>query len=87
MARTMLASANMPLYMWTEALRTAVLIRNRIPLARFQDKTPYKIWTGRKPDVSMLRIFGSKAYKLIDTNRPKFSKKSVSTILVGYEPG
>jgi len=35
----------------------------------------------------MLRIFGSKAYKLIDTNRSKFSKKSLATILVGYEPG
>jgi len=43
MARTMLASANMPLYMWAEASRTAALIRNRIPLARLKGKTPYEV--------------------------------------------
>ncbi|CAL1672269.1 unnamed protein product [Lasius platythorax] len=87
MARTMLVSANMPLYMWAEASRTAALIRNRIPLARLRGRTPYEVWTGRKSDMSMLRIFGSKAYNLIDTDRSKFSKKSLATILVDYEPG
>ncbi|KAG7199860.1 hypothetical protein KM043_014309 [Ampulex compressa] len=29
----------------------------------------------------------SKAYKLIDAERLKFSKKSLETVLIGYEPG
>lgn len=88
MARSMLAAANLPRSLWSEAVRTAAHIRNRVPLARLNGKTPIEIWTNKKPDVSHLRIFGSCAYMHIDeTQRKKFDNKSREMVLVGYAPG
>ncbi|GKA64215.1 putative zinc finger, CCHC-type containing protein [Tanacetum coccineum] len=47
MVRSMLANSNLPEFLWTEALKTAVHILNRVP-SKSVPKTPYEIWTGRK---------------------------------------
>lgn len=66
MARCMLAAADLPLTLWAEAARTATHIKNRVPLKRLDGRTPIEIWTNKQPNVGYFRIFGSKAYKLID---------------------
>lgn len=87
-ARMLLAAANLPLSLWAESSRTAAIIRNRIPLDRLNGKTPWEIFTGEKPDVSFLHIYGSDAYSHIeDQIRGKFDKKSKKLVFVGYEPG
>ncbi|KAJ3644147.1 hypothetical protein Zmor_026819 [Zophobas morio] len=86
MVRCQLASGNLPQGLWAEMIRNGAHIRNRIPRARLEGKTPYELWTGRKPDLSHLRKIGSTAYALIDeSKRSKFEKKSERLILVGYE--
>jgi hypothetical protein len=40
----------------------AVHIRNLSPTSALPNVVPYEAWTGRKPDVSHLRVFGSVAY-------------------------
>lgn len=88
MARSMLAAANLPRSLWNEAVRTAAHIRNRVPLARLNGKTPFEAWTGEKPDVSHLHIFGSRAYMHIDeTQRKKLENKSKEMVFVGYALG
>jgi len=58
-----------------------------LPLKRLKGKTPAELWTGKKPNVEMLRIYGSKAYVHINEQfRSKFESKSKQMILVGYEP-
>src|ERR1700742_1727402 len=62
MVRCMLHSSGMDLRYWGEAFMYAVHIRNLSPTRRLPDRVPIHAWTGSKPDVSHLRIFGSTAY-------------------------
>jgi deoxyuridine 5'-triphosphate nucleotidohydrolase len=59
MMRCMLHSANLGPEYWTYALTQAVYIKNRIP-HKSLNMTPFQAFTGRKPDLSRLRIFGSR---------------------------
>lgn len=44
--------------------------------------TPYEAWTGRKPTVNHLKVFGSVAYVLINSQeRKKLDDKSLKCIL------
>ena len=58
MMRCMLHSANLGPEYWTYALSQAVYIKNRIP-HKSLNMTPFQAITGRKLDLSHLRIFGS----------------------------
>ncbi|KAK9679591.1 GAG-pre-integrase domain [Popillia japonica] len=50
------------------------------------DKTPFEAWTGRKPDLEHIRVFGSVAYTHVpDQRRSKLDVKSRKLILVGYD--
>lgn len=85
MARAMLTGADLPRGLWAEAVTTAAKIRNCIPLKRLNNKTPQEAFTGHKPDIGHLRIYGSKAYVLINEGkRSKFDPKSEEMRLVGY---
>ncbi|KAD6454719.1 hypothetical protein E3N88_09425 [Mikania micrantha] len=44
MVRSMLANCNLSGFLWTEALKTAVHILNRVP-SKSASKTPFEIWT------------------------------------------
>ncbi|GJU71726.1 putative zinc finger, CCHC-type containing protein [Tanacetum coccineum] len=55
MVRSMLANSKLPEFLWTEALRTAVHILNRVP-SKSVLKTPYEIWTRRKPSLRYLQV-------------------------------
>ncbi|KAJ3485148.1 hypothetical protein NLI96_g5163 [Meripilus lineatus] len=62
MVRSMLHSAKMDLRYWGEAFTYAIHIRNVTFTSALKDKVPDHAWTGRKPDISHLRIFGSVGY-------------------------
>ena len=59
---SMLADAKLPHKFWAEALSTAAYLRNRSPTIAVEDMTPFEAWTGVKPDVKHLRVFGYTAY-------------------------
>lgn len=84
--RTNLIAPGLPLTLWSEIAKTVAYLRNRIPLKRFDGRTPYEAFTGNKPDISHLRVLSSTAYVLIDKQqRKKLDRKSKRTF--GYEPG
>ena len=56
--RSMLADARLPHRFWAEALSTAVYLRNRSPTTAVEGKTSFEAWTGQKPNVERLRVFG-----------------------------
>lgn len=92
-ARTMVHDANLSKSFWSEALYTAVYTTNRSPTRafRFDDdrryKTPAELWSGKKPDISKLRIFGCTAYSHIPKEfRKKLDSKTTKLIMVGYAP-
>lgn len=87
MARSMLAGADLSLALVAEACKAAALIRNMLPLKRLTGITPAELWYGKKPNIEMLRIYGSKAYAHVKEQfRSKFEQKSKQVLLVGYEP-
>jgi hypothetical protein len=49
-------------------------------------KTSYELLTGKKPNVSYFRVFGSKCFILIKRGRSsKFAPKAVEGLLLGYD--
>lgn len=81
--RALLFDANMPKYLWGEALFTAVYLLNRTSTST-KNRTPYELWNNRKPDLSNLRIFGSKVYCKINSHLGKLDRRCVIGVLVGY---
>ncbi|MCF8701902.1 DDE-type integrase/transposase/recombinase, partial [Corynebacterium sp. MC-10] len=86
MARSMLKSKNLPKEFWAEAVACAVYLLNRSPTRSVWGKTPQESWSGRKPGISHLRVFGSKAYAHVpDETRSKLDDKSKAFIFIGYD--
>jgi transposase InsO family protein len=86
MARCMLKGKDLPKNLWGEAVNTAAYVLNRCPTKKLKDNTPEELWTGHKPSVKHLRIFGSICFRHIpDEKRRKLDDKSEKLILVGYD--
>ena len=82
----MLADSELPKQFWAEALSTATYLYNRSPTNAVQDKTPYEAWTGNKPNVSHLCIYGCDAYAHVPKDeRSKLDSKTRRSIFPGYE--
>jgi transposase InsO family protein len=86
MARTMIDESKTPDRFWVEAINTACYSINRLYLHRILKKTSYELLTGKKPNVSYFRVFGSKCFILIKRGRKsKFAPKAVEGFLLGYD--
>jgi hypothetical protein len=84
-ARAMMHDQNLPLSLWAEAASTAVYIQNRCPHKVLDAKTPEEVFTGSKPSVEHLRIFGSPVYIHIPKEkRTKLEPSGKKGIFVGY---
>ncbi|GFT80207.1 copia protein [Nephila pilipes] len=60
-------------------------IANRL-LSKPNKKTPFKLWTGRKPDIANIRIFGSRTFVYVHkSKRGKLDAKSIAEILIGCD--
>jgi hypothetical protein len=86
MARIMLDEYKTPNWLWAEAINTACCSINRLYLHRILKKTSYELLTGKKPNVSYFRVFGSKFFILVKRGRKsKFAPKAVEGFLLGYD--
>ncbi|GJW14560.1 putative ribonuclease H-like domain-containing protein [Tanacetum coccineum] len=56
-ARTMLADLKLPTTFWAEVVNTACYVQNRVLVIKPYNKTPYKLFLGRKPALSFMRPF------------------------------
>ena len=61
-AKSMLHDQDPSAYLWVEATSTIVYIQNRSSHAVLDEKTPEEVFTGEKPDISHLQIFGCPMY-------------------------
>jgi transposase InsO family protein len=85
MARSMLKAKNLKDSLWAKAVHTAVYLLNRCPMKAVSKKTPEEAWTGQKPSVQHLRVFGCIAYSHIpDEKRMKLDAKSRKCLFIGY---
>jgi len=62
--RAMLNEKNFPNYFWVEAVANAIYIMNRTPTTILHGMTPKEKFTGKKLDVSHLRV-ASHTYMLL----------------------
>ncbi|KAL4339806.1 hypothetical protein GQ457_08G010530 [Hibiscus cannabinus] len=86
MARSMLKAKNMPKEFWAEAVSCAVYLSNRSPTKNVDNVTPQEAWSGRKPSVRHIRVFGSIAYAHVpDQGRLKLDDRSSKYVFIGYD--
>nr|GEW49943.1 hypothetical protein [Tanacetum cinerariifolium] len=81
MVRLMMNLTTMPLSFWDYARESATRILNMVQTEK-DDKTPYKLWYGKVPNLSYLKVWGCKALMKRDT-LDKFQQRSVKCIFVG----
>jgi hypothetical protein len=87
-SRTLLCHANYPLYLWGEAVPTAVYLLNGTPLGPGKP-SPYELLFKKRPAFNHLRVFGARAYVRNHRIAPgdKFSQRTLpdEIRMVGYE--
>ena len=77
----MMEAKNLPPKYWAEAIKCVVYIQNK----QLDGMTPFESWSGNNPDVTHFRIFGSKAWARIPTEKRKdFHPQSQECPFVGY---
>nr|GFB74788.1 hypothetical protein [Tanacetum cinerariifolium] len=62
----MLTFANLPSFLWAEAIATAYFTQNRSIIHKRFDKPPYELMNKRKPNIKFFRVFGCICYLLND---------------------
>lgn len=84
--RAMLEDAAIDKSFWVQAIQAAAYLTNRSPTnANEGNKTPFEVWEGRRPNVSNLRVFGSKVYVHVPKERrKKLDAKAWKGIFIGY---
>nr|GEX94682.1 hypothetical protein [Tanacetum cinerariifolium] len=84
-ARTMLTFANLPSFLWVEAIATACFTQNRSIIHKRFEKTPYKLINKRKPNIKFFHVFGCRCYLLNDyEDVRKLKAKGDIGVFVGY---
>ncbi|KAG7300386.1 hypothetical protein JYU34_015988 [Plutella xylostella] len=85
-AKCMIFNACLQKEYWAEAISTAAYIVNRSPCRGLSsDATPYEVWTGSKPNISHMKVFGCRAMVHVPKERrQKWDPKSRELIFVGY---
>ena len=83
--RSMLSHSGLPKIFWGDAVLYAIHIRNRCLASVDDSRSPYELWTGKKPDLSHIRVFGCDAYMHVkDSDRKKLDDKSIECVMIGY---
>lgn len=75
----MLIESQVPKELWTYAVQTAFLVRNRC----FNKQTPYFMLTGRWPNLARMQKFGLVCYAH-SQNKQKLDSRSDKGIFIGY---
>lgn len=84
-ARCMLINSNLQKQYWAEAVATAAYITNRCPTRALSYATPEEIWSGKKPDLRHLKVFGCEAMVKIPKEKlQKLDAKASKMTFIGY---
>ncbi|KAK8597307.1 hypothetical protein V6N12_065778 [Hibiscus sabdariffa] len=82
MVRSMMSHSDLPISFWGHALETTAFTLNCVP-SKSVHKTPYEIWTGKRPSMSFMKIWGCQAYVKHQMST-KLEPRSHKSIFVGY---
>ena len=84
-ARAILIDSKLPIKFWAEAVATTTYLKNHSLVKPNEKLTPEEKFTGRKPSVKHLRIFGCEChYWIPKIGRTKFSPRTKIGTFIGY---
>ena len=84
MVRSMLSYSSLPLSSWMYALKTALYLLNRVP-SKAVLTTPFELWTGRKPSLRHLHVWGCPSeLKIYNPQEKKLDSRTTSGFFIGY---
>jgi hypothetical protein len=86
--RCILSGARLGKELWEEEVGIACYLVNISPSSELNDKTPQEVWTGKKPSLTHLKVFGCDAYVHVPKeNMSNLDKKVEKCIFMGYKDG
>ena len=84
MVRTMLVQSELSKTLWGQAALSSVFILNRLPTSSNPGLcTPFEMAYGYPPDLSGIRVWGSKCYAFEDDN-PALANRAIECRLIGF---
>lgn len=84
MVRSMISNSSLPKSLWMHALKIAVYLLNRIP-SKAVPKTPFELWTERKPSLRHLHVWGCPAkVRIYNPHEKKLDPRTTSGYFIGY---
>ncbi|KAL2250907.1 UNVERIFIED_CONTAM: Retrovirus-related Pol polyprotein from transposon TNT 1-94 [Sesamum indicum] len=83
--RCLLISSGLQKSFWGEAVLTAAYLINLSPSVPLLGKSPETVWSGKKPDISLLRTFGCSAF--VHQTTDKLEPRSLKCVFIGYPDG
>ena len=84
MVRSMMSYSSVPISLWGEALKTATYILNRVP-SKAVPKTPFELWTGSKPSLRHIHIWGCPTEaRIYNPHEKKLYSRTISGYFIGY---
>ena len=82
--RSMVTHSSLPESLWGEVLKIVAYILNRMP-SKAVNKTLYELWTGKKPNIKHLHIWGCLAKaRPYRPHERKMDSRTISCYFVGY---
>ena len=85
LACAMLFEKNLPIFLWDKAVAHAAYLCNQAPTQALDGTTPFKAWTGEKPNVGHLHEFSCDIWVLDESkNRSKLSLRSNKMKFTGF---
>jgi hypothetical protein len=83
--KAMMNDQNLSMFLWGEAVVTAVYVQNRSPHHILKNMTPEEAFSGKNPIVEHLRIFGCHVYiHVLKDKRKKLEPSRKKGIFVGH---
>ena len=84
MVRSMRSNTKLPQFLWTETLKTAVYILNRVP-TKAVSKTPFESFKGWKPSLRHIRVWGCPyEVRIYNPQEKKLDPRTISGYFIGY---
>jgi len=90
MARTMMRHKDVDQDLRADAIKTAVYIKYRVIIGALPvRRTPHELWTGKKPDVSHMRMFGSTCWVVLHKTHidGELTDEAAKCFFLGYFDG
>ena len=82
MVRSMMSYSDLPISFWGHAIETAAYILNLVP-SKSVPKTPTELWTGRKPSLKHVRMWGCPTH-VLKGKTDKLETKTELCFFIGY---